>query len=430
MLLSFGTALLAFVFASDLATNDIKTAVQLNRFDIGVESGALIGPGAEKLRAAEAQSCYVFLGEDHGIAEVARFADGLTRELQPLGYNTFALEVSPTIAKELAIELASSEPERAHSLFIRQHPLTVPFYNTEEEFAFLQHAQRRSGNLFSIIGFDQEFIGSGRFLLEQVAKQDLTPELRNRLERFSRAEERAWARAEQSGKVEDLFLLSADVEELEDFAVELRRGGFDSKPIDGLLQSHRIYDLFYKNAYKSNEERDRAMKHALVAARGNSPPCKVFFKGGGNHGFRGLGPLRTRELGNFLSEMADVSASGSGLHILLINGGKGQQLMFDAVGKPLKAVPVDATSSSFALHAFAPFIELASQHQAWSLFDLRPLRSLPDVKFVDTELQRIVYAYDTPLAARPPASLQSPFTDLPHARSPQHAVRPLCAHVY
>jgi hypothetical protein len=55
-----------------------------------VENGKLTGPGGAKIRAAVAGTCYVFLGEDHGTAQVAKFADARTSELQPLGFNTFA----------------------------------------------------------------------------------------------------------------------------------------------------------------------------------------------------------------------------------------------------------------------------------------------------------------------------------------------------
>ena len=97
------------------------------RSDLDLRDGHLVGPGAAKLQDVTSHACYVFLGEDHGIAEVPRFADALLIDLVPSGTNTLALEVSPSIAKQLSLELAASEPKRTYALFLRHHPATVPF---------------------------------------------------------------------------------------------------------------------------------------------------------------------------------------------------------------------------------------------------------------------------------------------------------------
>jgi len=373
-------------------TQSVVDAIRRNRSDISVENGKLAGPGAAKIRAAVADTCYVFLGEDHGIAQVAQSADALTSELQPLGFNTFALEISTHAARQLSAELESADPDRAHGDFLRQHPMTVPFYNTQEEFSFLKHAKARSGTSFALIGFDQEFLGSSKFLLEEIGKQPLTPELRTQLDGFNKQEQQAMKRAEQTGRYQELFLLSANETELQSFEDRLRAHGFDAKPVEDLLASRRVYDLFAEDNHQSNETRDLLMKRNLVGMHGVGPPCKIFFKAGENHGFRGLGPLRTRELGNFLAESADGYANG-GVHILIL-GGKGEALSFQAVGKPMKSTPVDALSSDFALHSLKPFVETALQYEPWSLFDLRQLRSLLETKSADPELQRLVYGFD------------------------------------
>jgi len=133
----------------------IENAIQSPRNDIEVSDGHLLGPGAAKIRDATSHTCYAFLGEDHGIREVPEFADALTGVVVGDGVQTLALEVSPSVARQLSLQLASPNPSQSFASFLRQFPLTVPFYNTAEEFDFLRHAKARIGTSFSLIGFDQ-----------------------------------------------------------------------------------------------------------------------------------------------------------------------------------------------------------------------------------------------------------------------------------
>ncbi len=89
---SSGLTFAAFIaVAAHAARDPVAESVSANRSDLRIENARIAGPGADRLRTAVAESCYVYLGEDHGIAQVAQFADALTTELQPLGFHTFAL---------------------------------------------------------------------------------------------------------------------------------------------------------------------------------------------------------------------------------------------------------------------------------------------------------------------------------------------------
>ena len=366
----------------------LKAAIQNSRFDIDVRDGALVGPGAVTLQDATFRTCYVFLGEDHGIAEVPEFSGALLSDLVKHGTNTLALEVSPSIANQLSLELASPNPNRTTAAFLRQYPMTVPFYNTTEEFEFLKHAKARIGASFRLIGFDQEFFGASKFLLKQVGQEALTDDLREELSELQKEEQQAYSKAEQSGKFEDLFLLSADEAKLQAFATRLRSNSFNSTPFDDLLASRRVYDMFAKDNYRSNEMRDLLMKRNFVRMHREAPPCGILFKAGSNHGFRGVGPLYTRELGNFLTETADAYSNG-GVHILIV-GGTGESLQFQAVAAPMKATPYDALSDG-QLQPLKPFLEMALARKTWSLFDLKALRHFSEAS---PDLQRYIYGYD------------------------------------
>jgi len=369
-------------------TASFREGIQSSRSDIDIRNGHVLGPGAVTIRDAVSHACYIFLGEDHGIAEVPEFAEALTNSSVGAEIHTLALEVSPIVARELSAQLARPNARQSFAAFVRQNQLTVPFYNTVEEFEFLQHAKSRIGTSFRLIGFDQEFLGSAKFLLQKVGEQALSGDLRRALDEFKKQEQEASTKAARSGKSEDLFLLTADVTKLQAFANSLRSRGFNSAPIDDLLASRRVYDMFAKDNYRSNEMRDLLMKKNFVRTHGSTPPCGILFKAGSNHGFRGIGPLHTRELGNFLAESADVYSNG-GVHILIV-GGKGESLQFQAVGAPMKAIPYDALTDG-QLEPLKPFLELALAQNKWSLFDLRTVRNSSDDS---PDLQRFVYGYD------------------------------------
>ena len=133
------------------------------------------------------------------------FAEALTSDLVGDGVQTLALEVSPNAGRQLSLQLASPDPSQSFAFFLQQYPVTVPFYNTAEEFDFLRHTKARIGTSFSLIGFDQEFLGSGKFLLQKAGEQALTDVVRKELDEFKKQEREENARAARSGKYEDLF---------------------------------------------------------------------------------------------------------------------------------------------------------------------------------------------------------------------------------
>jgi len=116
---------------------------------------------------------------------VPEFAEALTSDLVGDGVQTLALEVSPNAGRQLSLQLASPDPSQSFAFFLQQYPVTVPFYNTAEEFDFLRHTKARIGTSFSLIGFDQEFLGSGKFLTKSW-EQALTDDFRKELDEFKK----------------------------------------------------------------------------------------------------------------------------------------------------------------------------------------------------------------------------------------------------
>lgn len=393
-LLAFALAVPTFSLAQDKATPPAPTLageLAAHRTEVRVENMRIAGDGANLLTEAVHDAQFVFLGEDHGLAQVAQFADALFATLQPLGFNTLALEVGPFTAKELNEAVAAREEH--HRAFLSQHPMTVPFYNTREEFSFLQHARQLSGGRLRIIGFDQELIGSSGLLLEQVEHEKLTPALRATVARLRGDDAAALQKARESRNPTQLFMLTAPRADLESLERELKAARLDAHPIINLLESRHIYELYTgRMQYRNNVERSLLMRKYFHQSYPDSSREKVMLKAGGEHAFKGVNPLLNRDLGNHVAELAE-GHGGTSVHIIIIAAG-GEQLMFAGAGAPMKPMAINAMGRDSQLSAFQPVVEEALKHEGWSLFDLRPLRPIAQRLKMGPEFERVVLGFD------------------------------------
>ena len=72
-----------------------------NRYALSVRDGQLSGAGAQVLQSAIAQSRFVLLGEDHGMAQTPGFWAAVCRAAGPERFHTLAVEEGPLVAAEL-----------------------------------------------------------------------------------------------------------------------------------------------------------------------------------------------------------------------------------------------------------------------------------------------------------------------------------------
>lgn len=372
---------------------DVATALAAERRDLVLDAGELAGPGGVVLREAAADAHFVLLGEDHGIAEIPAFATALYRLLEPAGFDTLAVEVGPRVASEVERILGMDEHRARFEAFLSEYPFSVAFYDREEELAFLERAAALSGAKFRLVGVDQELMGASKLLLRQAHALARGPEVAARLDALLAAEAKAFARAQRSGDPSDLFMMTADARELaavrEQLAAESPAA---ARPLDALLASREIYALDAREGWRSNVLRAGLMREHLRAAFTGAWP-KMLVKIGAYHAFKGINPLRSRELGNFLAEVAELLGSRS-LHLLVV-GGQGEQSRFAGIGRPPETAPIAVATPEGGLPALAPFVEIAARHERWSLFDLRPLRPLyRKLSPIDPELERLVYGFD------------------------------------
>lgn len=370
----------------------LKQLLAEQRSDIALTAAGLEGPGAEVLRAAAQDARYVVMGEDHGVAEIAQAAAALYRMIQPLGFDTLAVEVGAYAADELTRILASDAPVDRMRAYIGQYPFSIAFYNWREELDFLRQAAALSGGGFRLIGFDQELMGASRLLLEKALAS--SPEAqREELSALLAEEAACYQRASADGNPMELFMMQVDADRLRALRDELQRAGAPgAAALTALLESREIYAAMGTDVYLSNARRARYMKRALMSAL-EGRQDRLMLKTGAYHGYKGWAPMRTREIGATLAELADAHGARS-LHVIVLGAG-GTQLTFAGIGNPAASEPLEVHDEDYDLPGAVPLLELAADRDGWSLFDLRALRpGLGDMEAVAPATEHLLLGYD------------------------------------
>ena len=359
----------AFVNAQSRSMDDMLTSV---RQPIAVRDGRLEGAGADVIRAAMKAAPFVLIGEDHGLAEIPAFSSAVFRAMAPLGARDVVVEVGPEAGRRLTRLLGSADPVAEARAWMQRYPFSLAFYNLQQELTFLREARAAAGPGLRVIGVDQELLGAGKMLLESINAKDVAmPDL-------LREERQAYDKAVATGNPLDLFMLTGPADALGALRDRLAAGRHarDAALVTSLLDSRNIYALNAQSGFVSNLTRAALMKRYYVdqlpaERRANPPP--VLFKFGALHVMKGLNTLHSREIGNYVAEVADGMGRPS-LHILIM-AVKGNQRRFAGVGKPYVAAPVDQVGPGVSDFPYAkPIFERALGERGWSLFDFRDLR--------------------------------------------------------
>ncbi len=376
--------------AQTASLDDMLTAA---RRPIVVRDGRLEGTGADVLRAAMAATPYVLLGEDHGLAEVPLFSAVVFRELAARGTRDIVVEVGPEAGRQLTAVLAAADPDAGIAAWMRRYPFSLAFYNLRQEFAFLRDARAAAGPGLRVVGTDQELMGASRMLLESIGTPDTA------LPRLLTQEREAYEKAAATGNPLDLFMLTGPADALTGLRDRLTtaRRTTDAALVASLLDSREIYALNARSGFESNLTRAALMKRYYVAQlppdRRSVPP-PTLFKFGALHVMKGFNTLNSREIGNYIAEVADGLGTPS-LHILIM-AVKGNQRRFAGLGKPFIAAPVDQIGPGVSDFPYAkPVFERALAEQGWSLFDFREMRRWAHREAgLDPRLLRLLFGFD------------------------------------
>lgn len=392
LVLLAATLTLGFADAA-VADTAVLDKLKANRLAITLDKGTLSGPGAAPLLQASRQAQYVLLGEDHGVAEIARFSSAYFNALAADGFTTLVTENGSVVASALEGMLKRPEPLTAIARFDATYPDAIAFYGMRQEAEMLAGFAQAAGPRFEQWGVDQEFLGAAKYLITQMLAQPVNPAARAKLEALRQKEAVAYQKAVATGNPLEYLMLSASDEDLASLRPLL--AGPEAKTalglLDALLESRAIYQ---KSASRVPGDRDLSnrMRLALfkrsLASRLDAQERKLVIKVGANHAYKGINPLNNRDIGNFLAERAEGQGHTS-LHLIVL-AAKGTQLRFAGAGKPHQPAPITLDSAAAKL-----LVDAGATDGAWSIFDLRPLRlGLRKLVAGDVELLNLINGYD------------------------------------
>ncbi len=390
--------LAVFVFVCTLAGQtpppDLGKKLRDARYELHVENGKFNGGAAAVLQTAIAQAKYVAIGEDHITAEIPQFASAVCNVMGPLGLAAMAIETSPRAAAFVASTFGKPDRLARMGALMAKYPDAVAFQNVKQENDLVDHcASVAGGESFHLWGLDQEFVGSGGWVLDEILETHPGPAATEAIKRLKEEEQRD-AAAAQATDPSKLFLMAAPMEELDSAAALLAREGNAKANADfrELRTSAEIYRLNQQGSPESNNERARLMKQNFAGdMRGAAITSsgKVLLKFGEWHLYKGFNPLQQRDLGDYVAELADGEGSTS-LHICVL-GAKGTHFTYGGYKKPAKTAPF-VMDEDPDYKWMTPAIKNQVEN-GWTLYDLRKLR-FQGLGSIDPDFQRLIYGYD------------------------------------
>jgi len=273
----------------------LAEAINANTYAISFTRDALSGPGGALLNQAARDADILALGEIHGAADVADFAQGWYAAFDAAQPAAYATEIGTLSAPYAAQAMAEGAVDgfRSHVESL-PNPLAYAFLFYEEEARLAAHAVRSHGP-GALWGLDYEFTASGALFAGVFL--DL-------------AETRAQIEAAEqfAASAADPMMVGAVEPEAFDGLAEAFEGVAAAESIiEALRFSNAAYQPFMGrdgSVWTANHIREQRIKanfldHWRAVAERHR---RVFIKLGAGHLMRGVSPTRVSSLGNFLTE--------------------------------------------------------------------------------------------------------------------------------
>jgi hypothetical protein len=233
------------------------------RFDLRIEGGKLAGSAAPVLEKAISGAQYVLIGEDHMTREIPQFATAVCDAMAPQGLTAMAVEAGPQAAKMVASSLGKTDRLSRMAALTDQYPDSVAFLNVREENDLAEHCAEASHNPnFQLWGLDQELMGAGGWLLDQILATRPGTAATVVLTRMKTEEQKDAALAKETGDPTKVFLFAASDAQLSEVAAVLKREGnaAANELVHELIVSHEIYLKNMQGSPESNSQRARLLK--------------------------------------------------------------------------------------------------------------------------------------------------------------------------
>jgi hypothetical protein len=393
--------LAAFGLAPRTQCQTLSDALTAARYSLRVDDSGFSGTGAHVLTQALDDAQFVAIGEDHLTREIPRFAAAVCDEMAPRGLGAMALETSPAAAQFVESTFGASDRAARMADLERKFPDSIAFLSDRQENDLAEHCvEAAKGNDFHLWGLDQEFLGSAGWILQRMIETDPGPKAMAAIRSMQKDQQEGAAEAAHTGDLSKLYLLSST-----DAQIAAARTAIlsDGRPLTrqifaqltesrSLYQEHAL-DFRSSNARRATLLKQNFLKNYRAAKATRGAPPRVLVKFGDTHLYRGLNELHEGNLGNFLSELADVTGSRS-LQIMVL-GVAGEHATYSNYGQPFKhsAFVLDEDDNYKWLAPAVATRKDVSADGPWTLYDLRQLR-FGRVARLDPSWERVAYGYD------------------------------------
>ena len=338
-----------------------------------VDDDRLQGEGLGILEDAIAQSQFTMIGEQHGIVEVNWFTEYLLHFAQGVGYQHLAIETDPFVAAKLE-SLADQDIDSLHS-FINEYPFTIPFYDNPSGFQLLKKALELNRQNESVFwGLDQVFMAAPRYLMNYLAHATDKESAKKLAEKYLQKGIDGISNAMQSGDMRECLLFQLSEQDFEELHEAFEDNPECSRILREIETTREIYSHWLEgDMYANNRKRSLLMKRQFMEyynqAKQKEVLPKVLFKFGSNHIYKGLTPVGVFDIGNTVSELAEINGSSS-VHIR-ITGIQGESF------NPLQGVQEFDHTDDIDSTVMTAVGERVEGHH-WILIDFKALRQNVD----------------------------------------------------
>ena len=371
-------------------------ALQRNRLPLTM-GGTPAGRGWDWLVQQARSARFTLIGEEHGVAETARFSAALFTALRGSGYSRVGIELSPAIAHD--IETAARRNGIQGILkFFAQPDTWSPMYLREEAQFIASVINAVPSGERVLWGLDRE-IFSDRYLISRLEAR-VPQRARMAFTRLKEASTTAWAKNAQTRNPDDLFLLAEDPALVSALRAAWPNPDHWSDRIMRTLEESLAIEAAERSGgmWPYMQRRTQWMRtnfaERLREERGRTPPPRVMFKMGYNHMIRGANYVNFFDLGSMADEVAALSGDRA-FHILVLPGPGSRQAV---LGPARSFVSVasdevdDFRAGDQRLTRVLPNAN-ATSHEVIDLGALRPL-AMRGLDSWNPDVVRTIHGYD------------------------------------
>lgn len=383
LLIFIGCCLINFSQAQN--NEKLSQLASENHYPIRYHQGKFSGKGWNLVLQAAQQHKYFLIGEDHGLAEVPRFALALS---QKIPYDVFVTEID-SITAEVMQRLVRQKPVTIQR-FHHQQPAALSFYSAVEEFALVQQLAQQATTFW---GLDQVSLFSTGLVLQQLAKQASSEKAKKLALKLAKTSDQLFETAVKTGNYDTLWIFSENKKVFQQLEKTFEKEHPKARQIvRDLLASWHIYSG-NKHANRVATMKQKLLNYYFVQRQKRATAKKVLFKFGANHVARGKSLFAGYDIGNLVANLAHAEKQKT-YHVMIV--GKAGTMNTFLPTKGMTTQKFDIAHKKHTLKVLKPFFTQLKGAD-WGLFDLRPIKKAlakQKVWIKNRLLARIIEGYD------------------------------------